>query len=146
MKGDGIPLTPACGPLLPRKDSMSAARMVLGMQFFQSLACDMSVDLSRGQIAVPQEHLHDAQVRSMVQQMRRESMSQGMRRELFLHAGFLRIAFDDVPKGLARHAVAAARRKQVVGLPLQQYFNPRALHELLQPVHGLLAQWNQTPP
>src|ERR1700723_942015 len=128
MKGDGIPLTPASGPLLPCKDSMSAARMVLGMQLFQALARDMSVDLSRGQIAVSQQHLHDAQVRSMVQQVRRESVPQGMRREFLLHAGFLRIAFDDVPKGLARHTVAAASREQVVGLTFQQYFNPRALH------------------
>src|ERR1700733_2335796 len=88
-------------------------RMMLRMQFLQTFARHVSVNLSRRQIAMPQQHLHHAQIRPVVQQMSREGMAQGVRRELFLHAGLLRIALDDVPEGLARHAVAAARRKQV---------------------------------
>src|SRR5260221_10805189 len=39
-----------------------AARVVLGMQFFQALAGDVGVDLRRRQIAGPQKHLHDAEI------------------------------------------------------------------------------------
>ena len=52
---------------------------MLTVQLFQTLAGNVSVDLRRRQIAVPQKHLHYAQIRAMVQQMRRESMPQGMR-------------------------------------------------------------------
>src|SRR5258708_20433262 len=76
--------------------------------------------------------------------MRRESVPQGMRREFLLDAGFLGIALDDVPERLARHAVAAAGREQVVGLPFQQYFDSRSLHELLQPLHRFVAERYQT--
>src|SRR5580704_13070997 len=102
-----------------RDSSPLTARVVLRMQFLQTLAGDVSVDLSRRQVAVPEKHLHHAQIRAVVQQMGRKGMPQGMRRELFLDAGLFGIPLDDVPERLARHAVAAARGKQIVRLPLQ---------------------------
>ncbi len=90
-----------------------------------------------------QQHLNHTQIRAVIQQMRRKGMAQGMRRQFFLDAGLFGITFDDVPKRLARHAIAAARGKQIVRLAFQQDLNARALHELLQPLHGLLAQRNQ---
>src|SRR6185436_13716267 len=59
------------------------------------------------------------------------------------NAGLLRVALDDVPESLARHAVAAARREQIFGLPLQQDLEPRPAHELLQPADGFLAERDQ---
>src|SRR6188474_1818087 len=101
------------------------------------------VDLGRRQVAVTEKHLHDAQIGTVVQQVRREGMPQRVRREVLADARLARVTLDDVPERLSRHAVAAARREQVVGLTLEQDLDARALQELLYPLHGLLAQWNQ---
>ena len=37
---------------------------------------DMGVDLGSREVAVPQQHLHHAQIRAMVEQMRGEGMTQ----------------------------------------------------------------------
>ena len=56
---------------------------MLPVQLFQALASHVRVDLRSRQIAVAQEHLHDAQVRAVIEQMSRERMPQRMRRKLF---------------------------------------------------------------
>ena len=66
-----------------------------------------------------------------------------MRRKLLLDARLLRVALDDVPERLARHAIAAACRKQVVGLPLEQNLHTRAVHELFNPVLRFVTERNQ---
>ena len=55
-----------------RRGVRSAARMVLGMQVLQTLARDVRIDLRGRKIAVPEQHLHDPEVRAMIQQMRGE--------------------------------------------------------------------------
>src|ERR1700690_4674805 len=47
----------------------SASRMMLGVQVFQAFACHMRIYLRRGQIAMTEEHLHHAQIRTVIQQM-----------------------------------------------------------------------------
>src|SRR6185312_232649 len=126
-----------------RRETKSAAWMMLRMQLFHALARHVRVDLRGGEIAVSEQHLHHAQVGAMVEQVRRESVAQRVRRQLLLHTRLTRVALDDVPEGLARHLVAAARREQEVGLPLEQDFEARALYELLQPAYGLLAERDQ---
>ena len=55
--------------------------MVLLVQFLHALAGDMSVYLRSGQIAVAEEHLHDAKIGAVIQKMRRErSMVSGIER------------------------------------------------------------------
>src|SRR5580704_10305288 len=61
------------------KPAASAARMVLGVQFLETLARDVRVDLRGRQVAVPEQHLHHAQVRAMVEQVRGEGVPQGVR-------------------------------------------------------------------
>src|SRR5512134_2024616 len=63
-----------------------------------------------------------------------------MRGELADDIRLLGVALDDVPEGLARHAVATARGKQVFGLALEQDLHPRPGHELAQPALRLLAE------
>src|SRR5262245_35426729 len=75
--------------------------------------------------------------------MSRERVADRMRRQLLLDAGLTRVALDDVPEGLARHPIAAARREQVFGLPLEQDLDTRAVHEFLDPVLRLVAERNQ---
>src|ERR1700690_819201 len=57
----------------------SAARMVLGVQVLQAFARHVRIYLRRGQIAMAEEHLHHAQIRAVIQQMRRKGVAQSMR-------------------------------------------------------------------
>ena len=76
-----------------------------------------------------EQHLHDAQVRPVIEQMGRERVTQRVRRQLFRNARLAGIALDDVPERLARHAIAAARGKEVIGLTLQQNLRARTARE-----------------
>src|SRR6185436_18429234 len=60
----------------------SAAGMVLGVQFFHALPGHVRVNLRRRKVAVPEQHLHDAQVRAVIEQVRREGMPERVRRQL----------------------------------------------------------------
>ena len=53
--------------------------MMLRVQLLQSLPRDVRVDLGRRNIRVPQEQLHHAQIRAVIQKVRRKGMPQGMR-------------------------------------------------------------------
>ena len=56
-----------------------AAGMMLGMQRFEPLPGNMGIDLRGGNICVPQQQLNHPQVRTVVEQVRREGMSQDVR-------------------------------------------------------------------
>lgn len=43
--------------------------MMFCMQAFQPFPCHMSINLRRGNITVSKQHLHDAQVRAVIEQM-----------------------------------------------------------------------------
>lgn len=49
------------------------------VQVLQSFTCNMRVNLRCGYIAMAQQHLDDAQVRTMINQMRGERMSEYVR-------------------------------------------------------------------
>lgn len=55
-----------------REAALSAAGVVAGVKRLQALARDVSIDLSRGQIAVAEQQLDHTQVRAVVEQMRSE--------------------------------------------------------------------------
>jgi hypothetical protein len=101
------------------------------------------VDLGGREIAMTEQHLHDAQIRTVVEEVRRERMPQRVRRELLGDAGLAGISLDDVPEGLARHAIAAAGREQVIGLALEQDLAARRARELVDPAHRFLAERNE---
>src|SRR5690606_27096792 len=114
--------------------------MMLRVDFLQALARDMRVYLCGRHVAVTEQHLYYAKIRAMIQQMSRECVPQRVRRQRLADAGLLRIPLDDVPERLAGHAVAAAGRKQVIGLALAQDLAPAALEVPFQPALCLLAQ------
>ena len=62
-------------------DLRSAARMVLRVQLLQPLARDVRVDRRRRDVGVAEQQLHDAQIRAVVQEMRRERVAQHVRRQ-----------------------------------------------------------------
>ena len=84
---------------------------MLRVQFLHAFARDMCVDLRSGQVAVAEQHLHDTQIGAVIEKMCRKRVTQRVRGQRLLHIRFLRIPFDNVPKRLASHAIAAARRK-----------------------------------
>src|SRR5210317_499968 len=104
--------------------------MMVRVQFLHALASDVGVDLGRRQITMAEQHLHYPKIGSMVEQMRRKCVSHAVRRQFFLDFGFRRIAFDDVPKSLPRHAVTAPGRESVVSVTLEQNLVSRTRYEL----------------
>src|SRR6187399_1611955 len=120
------------------------ARMVRAVQLFHALTGHVGVDLRGREVRMTQQHLHHAQVGSMIEQVRGEGVAQRVRRQLFVDDGLAGVALDDVPEGLARHAVATARREQVVGGAVEQDLAARRAHEVRQPTHGFLTQRDQT--
>src|SRR6516225_5041595 len=137
----------ACAPRQgrPRRRG-STAGMMLRVQLFETLARHVRVDLRRRKVTVPEQHLHDAQIGAVVQKVGSEGVAERVRRELLGDAGLARVTLDDVPEGLPRHAVAAPRREQVIGLPLEEDLAARAAAEFLEGAHGLLAERDETFP
>ena len=56
----------------------STAWMMGRMQGLEARLRHMGIDLGSGQVAMPQQHLHHAQVGAMIEQMRGEGMTQRM--------------------------------------------------------------------
>ena len=55
--------------------------MVARVQLLQPLARDVRVDRRRRDVGVAEQELHDAEVRTMVQEMRRECVTKHVRRK-----------------------------------------------------------------
>ena len=49
------------------------------MQFLQTLARHVSIYLRCRQVTMTEQHLHHAQIRTVIEQVRGEGMAQGMR-------------------------------------------------------------------
>ena len=87
--------------------------MVLAVQLPQAFARHMGVDLRRGQVGVPQKELHRAKVCTMVEQVRRERVAQGMRPHPLGQAERLGVPFlGEVPLEMA------IRETSDAGLPI----------------------------
>src|ERR1700688_2826830 len=80
----------------------------------------------------------------MVQQVGRESMAQGVWRQVAIDAGLAGIGLDDVPEGLAGHTVAATGRKQEIRAAVEQDVAACTVDEILEPAHRYLAERDQT--
>jgi hypothetical protein len=96
----------------------SGAWMMGCVQGFQALTCHMSINLGRGNVGVPQEHLHYAQVGPVIEQMGGKSMAQNVRGQGGQNPGLYRVFLDDQPKGLAAHAGAAPGNKDKIAATL----------------------------
>ena len=90
-----------------------------------------------------EEHLHHAQVGAVIQEVGRKGVAQRVRGELLGDPGLARVALDDVPEGLARHAIATARGEEVVGLALEQDLPARTPAEFLERPHRLFTERNE---
>ena len=88
---------------------------MLLMQRLQPCLCDVRVNLRGGKIGVAEEHLDHAQIGAVIEQMRGESVAQGVWRQRRLNAGGARVDLEVVPEGLARHGPAARGGEQRIG-------------------------------
>src|SRR5690606_8634275 len=121
----------------------SPPRVVLGVQLLQAGAGDMGVDLRGRQVTVPQQHLHHAQVRTVIEQMGGKGMAQRVWRQRPGNAGHPGLLLDTMPEGLAGHLRATQAGKQhVAGLAVEQE-GPRLAQVAPDPGDGLLAQRHQ---
>ena len=86
----------------------------------------MGVNLRGGNIRMAQHLLDGPQVRSILQQVRREGVPQGMGGDLFLNACLPLIILDDLPKALAAHPLPVHVDKEggllLAGHQLGPYF------------------------
>src|SRR5688572_26387022 len=115
---------------------------MLGVQFLHALAGNMGIDLRGREVTMAEQHLYDSQICAMVEQMGREGMAQCMRRKLLGDARLACITLDDVPKGLARHAVATPGWEQIIRLPFEQDLGAGPAREFVQPSHRLFPEGN----
>ena len=118
--------------------------MMLRVKAFHALASDVGVDLGGGKICVTEQHLHDSQVGSMIEEMGRKRMTKRVRREGFIDSSRLRVPLDEVPERLTRHRFASTSRKEMIGASLPEDLLPRALFEPPQPVDGFGTEGHET--
>jgi hypothetical protein len=53
--------------------------MMLGVELLEPFACNVRINLCRGNIRVTQQHLDHSQIGAVIEQMRGEGVAQGMR-------------------------------------------------------------------
>src|SRR5262245_47689086 len=80
-----------------------SARMESLVQLLQARPRDVCVDLRRRDVRVAEHHLHAAQVRAVLEEVRREGMPQDVRRDVRLDPRLARVAGDLHPERLPRH-------------------------------------------
>ena len=85
------------------------------MNLFQAFPRHMRINLRGRNIGVPQQQLHHTQIRTVIDQVGGEGVSQRMRRDWFFHVRLDRVALDHVPEHLPRHGAATLRDEHVIG-------------------------------
>ena len=80
---------------------------MLRMYLLQPLSCYMRINLRGRNIGMPQQQLHHAQIRAVIDEVGGKRVSQGVRRNWFVHAGFDCVALDHVPEHLPRQLFGA---------------------------------------
>ena len=76
---------------------------------------DMGVDLSRRDAGVPEHFLNLAQVCAPREKVRRETVSEGMRTDVFRRAHPRRVSFEKFPYPFSAQASATVRQEQPRG-------------------------------
>ena len=82
------------------------------IDFCHSFCRDVRIDLGCGNISMPQQLLHNPQIRSVFKNMRRKGMAQHMRRYIFFDAGIPHGLLQVFPDPLAGEAIAMEIQEQ----------------------------------
>ena len=81
--------------------------MTLLIYVFDLLIDHVGIKLGGRNIAVAHKLLQRPKVRTVLQQMHRKAVAQGMRRDLLFDTGLGLVIFEDLPESLAAHPRAA---------------------------------------
>ena len=90
-----------------------------------------------------EQHLHHAQIRTMIEQMRGESMAQRVGRQRLADPGNLGLVLDAVPERLTGHLFATLTGEQHITGPPAEQFTARVTHVALDPHNRLLPHRHQ---
>jgi len=91
--------------------------MVGRMQFLESAARHVGIDLCRRDVTMSEEELHDAKICAVIQEVSRERMPQGVRRNRSVNSSLPCIPLNHFPESLPRDAVAALFYEQDLRSP-----------------------------
>ena len=91
------------------------SRMELTVNGLETILIDMRIDLSRGDIAMAKQFLHDAQVGPAANQVRGEAMPEGMRADGLQQAALSAVFFDEHPQTDALQRLTGAGKKESLG-------------------------------
>ena len=81
--------------------------MVRRVQFLEPASRHVGIDLCRRDVAMSEEELHDAKIRAVIQEVSRERMPQGVRRNRPVNSSLPCIPLNHFPESLPRDALAA---------------------------------------
>src|SRR5258708_525208 len=111
------------------------------VQLFQPFASDMRIDGRRRDVGVPEQQLHDAKIRPVIEQVRREGMPQGVRRQARSGDARLdRVTLDELPERLPRQWPAACRDEYRIALPIFCELGSPFRKITLEPIDRLFAE------
>src|ERR1051325_4339697 len=83
----------------------------------QARSHHVCVNLSRRDVGMAEHSLYAAQIRSSIQQVRRKTMPQHMRREVMENPYFFPVLFQQRPEHLARHGASPRAYKKIRTCP-----------------------------
>ena len=83
------------------------------MHIAQTISGDVRVNFRRADVRMPQQFLDHAQIRAVFQQMRREAVSQHVRRNVAFNARAFHTILDAFPKRDRRKRSSASREKNI---------------------------------
>src|SRR5437660_4844958 len=114
---------------------------MLGVQSLQPLAGDVRIDGRRRDVGMSEQQLHYAKIRAVIEQVRRESMAQRVRRKLGgSNARLQGIALDQLPERLPGERAAARGDEDRVALRTSRKLGSARREIALEPIHRLFAQ------
>src|SRR5690606_28515932 len=116
--------------------SGSGAWVMAGMQLPQALPCDVGINLRSRYVGVSQQHLHDSEVRAMIEQVGGKCVTQDVRRQGGMDVRPQRVLAYELPECLAGHGSGPARHEEGVGSLRSQQGRPGFFQIALDPILG----------
>ncbi len=114
----------------------SRARMKFFVNLAQTVSRDVRVNLRRADVRVAEQFLDHAQIRAVLQKMRRKTVTHHVRRHVALDSGAADAIFYVQPKRDGRERRAALREKNICGRFWRDKFRTANLNVTIQRFDG----------
>ena len=106
---------------------------------FETSLINVGVNLCGGNVGVPQHFLDDSQIATIFEKMRRKTVTQRVRRDVFGNACFAGVFLDVMPDRLAIERAAARRKENLAALSTSRERRARLLQVTTDAGCGLFA-------